>query len=220
MYCRHCFRKRLVGLVDSEVVVDWDRVAAYLRAHREVTNVLLSGGDPLILATDHLEAILRRLAGIRHLRYVRIGSRIPVVLPSRILDDNSLHGAFKAFASGGKQLYVTTQFNHPCELTSASIQSVKRLQEDGVIVNNQTVLLKWVNDCPSVMAELQTTLAHAGVIPYYVFQCRPVTAVMDEFQVPLHDACQLIGEARKQLDGLSKRFRFVMSHLTGKIEIW
>jgi len=219
VYCRHCFRKRLVGLVDNEVVVDWDPVVAYLRAHREVTNVLLSGGDPLTLATDHLEAILRRLARIPHLQYVRIGSRIPVVLPHRILDDDSLHAAFRAFASSGKQLYVTTQFNHPRELTATSIRSVQRLQADGVILNNQTVLLKGVNDCPSVMADLQAALARAGVIPYYIFQCRPVTAVMDEFQVPLHDACQLIDEARKQLDGLSKRFRFVMSHLTGKIEI-
>ncbi len=219
VYCRHCFRKRLVGLVENEVVVDWDRVVAYLTAHREVTNVLLSGGDPLMLTTDHLEDILRRLSRIPHLLYVRIGSRIPVVLPDRILDDDSLHEAFKAFASGEKRLYVTTQFNHPRELTSTSIQSVKRLQGDGVIVNNQTVLLKGVNDCSSVMAELQATLARIGVIPYYVFQCRPVTAVMDEFQVPLYDACHLIDEARKQLDGLGKRFRFVMSHLTGKIEV-
>jgi len=159
------------------------------------------------------------LAGISHLQYVRIGSRIPVVLPDRILDDDSLHVVFEAFASSGKQLYITTQFNHPRELTPTSIRSVKRLQEDGVIVNNQTVLLKGVNDCSSVMAELQAALAHAGVIPYYVFQCRPVSTVTDEFQVPFHDACHLIDEARKQLDGLSKRFRFVMSHLTGKIEI-
>lgn len=132
---------------------------AYLRTHREATNVLLSSGDPLILATDHLEDILHRLAEIPHLRYVRIGSRIPVVLPSRILDDDSLHEIFRTFASGGKQLYVTTQFNHPRELTSASIQPVKRLQADGVITNNQTVLLKGVNDHPSVMAELQAALA-------------------------------------------------------------
>ena len=169
VYCRHCFRKRLVVLADNEIVVDWDSVITYLTAHREVSNVLLSGGDLLILATDHLKDILHRLSGISHLRYVRIGSRIPVVLPNRILDDDSLHEAFKAFSSDGKQLYVTIQFNHPRELTSESIRSVKLLQEDGVIMNNQTVLLKGVNDCPSVMAELQAALARIGLIPYYGF---------------------------------------------------
>ena len=106
-------------------MVDWDRVTAYLGAHREVTNVLLSGGDALTLATDQIEDMLYRLAGISHLRYVRIDSRIPVVLPNRILDDDSLQAVFKAFASSGKQLHITTQFNHPRELTPTSIRSVK-----------------------------------------------------------------------------------------------
>uniref|UniRef100_UPI004055AE75 KamA family radical SAM protein n=1 Tax=Candidatus Electronema sp. TaxID=2698783 RepID=UPI004055AE75 len=219
VYCRHCFRKRLVGLAEDEVVTDWDKVTDYIRRHEEVTNVLLSGGDPLVLETALLQDILRRLAAIPHLRYVRIGTRVPVVLPERISGDPALLAAFREFLTCGKQLYITTQYNHPRELNPASLGAVDCLLRNKVLVNNQTVLLKGVNDDPAVLAELQAALASTGIIPYYVFQCRPVTAVKDGFQLPLRKACKIIDEARQQLDGLSKRFRFVMSHQTGKIEI-
>ena len=219
VYCRHCFRKRLIGVAENEIVTDWDSVIAYLRRHKEVTNVLLSGGDPLVLQTEYISSILHRLAAIDHLRYVRIGTRTPVVLPKRIAEDDALHTAFREFMAHGKQLYVTAQYNHARELTPASIQAVQRLQKNGVIVNNQAVLLRGVNDSPAVMAELQGELARTGIIPYYVFQCRPVSSVKEEFQVPLHEGCQIMDKTRHQLDGLSKRFRFVMAHPTGKIEI-
>ena len=219
VYCRHCFRKRLVGLADDEVVTDWDKAADYIQRHEEVTNVLLSGGDPLVLETALIQEILRRLAAVPHLRHVRIGTRVPVVLPERISGDPALREAFREFLACGKQLYITTQYNHPRELNPASLGAVSCLLRSGVLVNNQTVLLKGVNDDPAVMAELQAALASAGIIPYYVFQCRPVTAVKDGFQLPLRKACKIIDESRQQLDGLSKRFRFVMSHQTGKIEI-
>jgi KamA family protein len=220
VYCRHCFRKRLVGLVtEDEVVTDWDSVTAYIREHTEITNVLLSGGDPLVLQAAYLQDILQRLADIAHLQYVRIGTRVPVVLPQRITEDETLHDAFRKFSKHGKQLYVTTQYNHVRELTPESLSAVDRLREDGVIINNQTVLLKGVNDSPAALAELQIALSRSGIIPYYVFQCRPVTSVRDEFQVPLYKGCQIVDAARLRLDGLSKRFRFIMSHPTGKIEI-
>jgi KamA family protein len=219
VYCRHCFRKRLVGVKENEVVKDWQQITDYLLLHTEITNVLLSGGDPLILDTASLAEILQRLLAVPHLQYVRIGSRIPVVLPERIIEDQDLRQVFQDFLTSGKQLYLTTQYNHPRELTSTSLKAIRTLQGSGVIVNNQTVLLKGVNDNPVVMARLQTSLARYGIIPYYVFQCRPVTTVKDGFQVPLRKACRIIDETRQQLDGLSKRFRFVLSHPTGKIEI-
>ena len=219
VYCRHCFRKRLVGLAEDEVVTDWDSVTAYIKEHKEISNVLLSGGDPLVLQTAYLQDILQRLADIAHLRYVRIGTRVPVVLPQRITEGEALHGAFREFLRHGKQLYITAQYNHARELTPESLRAVRQLREDGVLVNNQTVLLKGVNDSPVALAELQSSLARHGIIPYYVFQCRPVTSVRDEFQVPLYEGCRIVDAARQRLDGLSKRFRFVMSHPTGKIEI-
>lgn len=219
VYCRHCFRKRLVGVAENEVVTDWDSVTAYIKKHKEITNVLLSGGDPLVLETAYLQEMLQRLAGIEHLQYVRIGTRIPVVLPQRITEDASLHEAFREFLTHGKQLYITTQYNHARELTPESRQAVRQLREDGLIINNQTVLLKGVNDNPVVLADLQISLSRNGVLPYYVFQCRPVTSVRDEFQVSFYKGCQIVDAARQRMDGLSKRFRFVMSHPTGKIEI-
>ena len=219
VYCRHCFRKRLIGVADDEVVTDWDKVIAYVREHKELTNVLLSGGDPLVLETAYLADILDRLAAIEHLQYVRIGTRTPVVVPQRISEDDALHETFRKFLSHGKQLYITAQYNHARELTPDSIQAVRRLRKSGIIINNQAVLLKGVNDSPDTLAELKIALAGAGVIPYYLFQCRPVTSVKEEFQVPLRTACAIVDEARSKLDGLSKRFRFVMAHPTGKIEI-
>ncbi|MCI5209598.1 MAG: KamA family radical SAM protein, partial [Candidatus Electrothrix sp. ATG2] len=212
-------RKRLIGVAEDEVVTDWDKVTAYLQEHKELTNVLLSGGDPLVLDTEYLADILDRLATIEHLQYVRIGTRTPVVVPQRITEDDALHDSFRKFLSHGKQLYITAQYNHARELTPASIEAVARLRENGIIVNNQAVLLKGVNDSPDAIADLMIALARAGVIPYYLFQCRPVTSVKDEFQVPLRTACRIVDEARSRLDGLSKRFRFVMAHPTGKIEI-
>jgi lysine 2,3-aminomutase len=219
VYCRHCFRKRLVGLAENEVVTDWDSVTAYIKEHKEITNVLLSGGDPLVLETLYLQDMLRRLADIAHIQYVRIGTRVPVVLPQRIIEDEALHEAFREFLRHGKQLYITTQYNHARELTLESRLAVKMVRQDGLIVNNQTVLLKGVNDSPEALAELQIALSNTGVLPYYVFQCRPVMSVRDAFQVPFYEGCQIVDAARQRLDGLSKRFRFVMSHPTGKIEI-
>lgn len=219
VYCRHCFRKRLIGVAEDEVVTDWDKVTAYLHEHKELTNVLLSGGDPLVLETEYLADILERLSAVEHLQYIRIGTRTPVVVPQRISEDDALHEHFRKFLSHGKQLYITAQYNHARELTPASIEAIARLRENGIIVNNQAVLLKGVNDSPDVLAELKIALARAGVIPYYLFQCRPVTSVKEEFQVPFSKACRIVDEARSGLDGLSKRFRFVMAHPTGKIEI-
>ena len=124
-----------------------------------------------------------------------------------------------ARANQEKRIYLTTQFNHPQEITEESIAAVRRLQAAGLVVNNQAVLLKGVNDEPTTLAQLLTNLTEIGVVPYYVFQCRPVRRVKEPFQLPLLTASDIIDETRAMLDGLSKRFRFAMSHKTGKIEI-
>ena len=219
MYCRHCFRKRLVGLTNDEVMSRFNEACNYIAAHPEVNNVLISGGDSFFLPTEVLGYFLAELTRIPHLNYIRFGSRMAVTFPSRILNDPELLEMFKAYSSRNRRIYLHTQFNHPREITRESIKAVNRVIKAGVIMNNQTVLLRGVNDDAEVLADLQSSLVRIGVNPYYVFQCRPVKRVKSHFQVPLAEGYRIVAKARGMLDGLSKRFRYAMSHERGKIEI-
>ena len=218
VYCRHCFRRRLVGRSNQETVRDIDDVAAYIDAHTEITNVLISGGDALMNGRKTLYSYLEAFAEISHLKTVRLGTRIPVVLPQRITHDEELLGIFETF-SMRKQLHVVTQFNHPAEITPESRAAVRALLAAGVPIRNQTVLLRGVNDDPATLVQLMDGLVEIGVAPYYVFQCRPTVGVKNRFQVPLQAGFAIVEEARMSLNGLAKSFRFVMSHDAGKIEV-
>jgi len=219
MYCRHCFRKRMVGLTNDEVMSRFDEAYEYIGAHPEVNNVLISGGDSLILPTQVIAHLLEKLTRLPHLDYIRFGTRMVLAYPDRILKDDELVEVFKAYSKKDRRIYLSTQFNHPNEITEQSTEAVSRFIESGVIVNNQTVLLKGVNDTPETLANLQKNLVRIGVNPYYVFQCRPVKRVKNHFQVPLAEGYRIVDEARGMLDGVSKRFRYAMSHEKGKIEI-
>jgi len=218
-YCRHCFRKRLVGLPNQEVIRRFEMATRYIRAHEEIDNVLITGGDPLILPTRVIERMLEMLTDIKHLNFIRFGSRVPVTFPERIVEDEEFLDMLKVYSLNDRRCYVVTQFNHPREITSQSIEAVDRLIGSGVPVNNQTVLLKGVNDDPETMAKLQNKLIGIGVNPYYIFQCRPVKRVKHHFQVPLYRGYEIIEGAKRKLNGHSKRFKYIMSHRTGKIEI-
>jgi len=219
MYCRHCFRKRMVGLTNDEVMSSFNEAYEYIGAHPEVNNVLISGGDSLILPTQVIAHLLEKLTRLPHLDYIRFGTRMVLAYPDRILKDDELVEVFKAYSKKDRRIYLSTQFNHPNEITEQSTEAVSRFIESGVIVNNQTVLLKGVNDTPETLANLQKNLVRIGVNPYYVFQCRPVKRVKNHFQVPLAEGYRIVDEARGMLDGVSKRFRYAMSHEKGKIEI-
>jgi lysine 2,3-aminomutase len=219
MYCRHCFRKRLVGLPTEEVLRRFEDAARYIEQHEEISNVLITGGDPLILATSVVERFLSRLAGIGHLEFVRIGSRTPVTFPQRILDDETLQRVLARYTRPDRRLYIVTQYNHPAEITETSLRAVARLMAVGLCFLNQTVLLRGVNDDPQVLADLQAKLAARGISPYYVFQCRPVKRVKRFFQLPLDESYRIVEAAKAVLPGPCKRFRFVMSHRTGKVEV-
>lgn len=219
MYCRHCFRKRLVGVNTEEVIQDLPSAVDYIRSHVEINNVLITGGDPFVLPNERIEEFLTALAPIEHLDYIRFGTRVPVTFPKRILSDENLLSILQSHSNKKQRLYVVTQFNHPKEITKKSTQACKQLQEAGIIVSNQTVLLKGINDDSDVLARLQRGLVQIGVVPYYVFQCRPVKRVKKQFQVPLYEGCKIIEETWAKLDGHTKRFRFIMSHPSGKIEI-
>jgi KamA family protein len=218
MYCRHCFRKRMVGYSQDEIMNRLDMTIDYLKQHEEVNNVLLSGGDSFCLKTETIEEYLMRMKEVEHLDFIRFGTRSPVVFPQRIYGDEKLLNVLKEVAKE-KKVSVVTQFNHPVELTEEAQKAINALIEAGVSVNNQTVLLKGINDDPEILAELLNKLVRFGVNPYYVFQCRPVKFVKSSFQLPLIESSRIIEEARKKLNGFSKRFKFIMSHKRGKIEI-
>ena len=218
MYCRHCFRKRLVGLSEEELNKRVDEVASYVKDHREISNVLVSGGDALLNPNHIVERYLRELSAVEHLDFIRFGSRVPVTLPERIYGDQEFLDMFAHYAQK-KALYLVTQFNHPRELTPQAVRALRAMIQRGVQVRNQTVLLRGVNDSGQVLGELLSRLTRVGVVPYYVFQCRPVTGVKDRFQVPIEEGIRIVDAAKARQNGFGKSIRYAMSHPRGKIEI-
>lgn len=218
MYCRHCFRKRLVGLSNEEVVDHLDEIVDYINEHTEINNVLISGGDSFLNSNEIIKKYLDRLTAIPHLDFIRFGTRTPVVLPSRISKDTELLNLFKNY-SEKKHLVVVTQFNHPNELTKEAKEAINALIDANVTIRNQTVLLKDINDDSKVLGELLSSLTANGVFPYYVFQCRPVVGVKNHFQVPFKDGIKIVEGAKSMQNGLGKAFRYCLSHPSGKIEI-
>ena len=218
MYCRHCFRKRMVGASSEEIANQLPAMADYVRSHKEINNVLISGGDAFLNSNETILKYLRYFAAIPTLDFIRFGTRIPVVLPQRIYEDDELLRILENY-NEKKQIIIVTQFNHPRELTPEAIQAIRDLRNVGCIIRNQTVLLKGVNDDPEVLASLMNGLVACGMIPYYIFQCRPVQGVKNQFQVPFVRGIDIVENAKKQMNGQAKSVRFAMSHPTGKIEI-
>lgn len=218
MYCRHCFRKRLVGLSDKEIAKYFDKIMEYIEGHTEISNVLISGGDAFLNSNEVIEKYLERLCRMEHIDFIRFGTRTPVVLPMRITEDKELLDILQRYSSK-KQIYVITHFNHPNEITRESKAAVQALLHVGIPVRNQAVLLKGINDSPQVLGTLLKRLTAAGVLPYYVFQCRPVSGVKNQFQVPLKQGFKIVEEAKNMQNGMGKNFRYVLSHEAGKIEI-
>jgi len=217
MYCRHCFRKRLVGLPNDQTVQNFKGAADYIASHPEISNVVVSGGDPMMLPTSILREMLDTLRDIPHLNFVRIGTRTPVVYPLRYQDDELIE--YLADFNRDKTLFVPTHFNHPNEITEQSTEAVSRLRSAGIAVNNQAVLLRGINDDEDTLVELMSGLTRIGVNPYYLYQCMPVSRVRHHFQVPLKQGVDMVDRARNRLDGYAKRFKFILGHDIGKIEI-
>ena len=216
--CRYCFRKRV--FMDSRRTRLRNIPAAiqYVRQHTEITNVLLTGGDPLVLKTSELENIIHQLRTIDHVEIIRIGTKIPAFNPFRILDDPTLPEMIETYSTGHKKIYIMTHFVHPRELTEQAINSVHLMQKAGALIANQTPLIRELNDNPHVLAELFGKLSFIGAVPYYIFQCRPSLG-NKPYTVPIKEGYRIIEQAKALVSGLAKRLRFVMSHSTGKIEI-
>lgn len=217
-YCRFCFRKRLFMHENEEVVRDVSHGIEYIKEHPEITEVLVTGGDPLLMSTRQLRRLIRQLREIDHVQIIRIGSKIPAFNPYRIINDPELVGLFKVCSTPERRIYIMCHFNHPRELSPQAIEGLNILRSAGVITVNQTPLLSGVNDDPDVLAELFRKCSSCGVPPYYVFQCRP-TVGNHVFSMPLERAYQVFETAKMKCSGLAKRARLTMSHETGKIEV-
>lgn len=218
-YCRFCFRKRLFkDDVESEISLNVTEGLAYIAAHPEINNVLLTGGDPLVLSTGRLDKVLTELRKIPHVKIIRLGSKMVAFEPMRVYDDPKLLEVLAKHSRPDARIYVMCHYNHPRELTGQALDCLAALQGAGVITVNQTPILRGVNDTPTVMAELLSRLSWAGVTPYYFFQNRPV-AGNSGFVVPLKEAYGVVEAAKAATSGLGKRVKFVMSHASGKIEV-
>ena len=217
MHCRHRFRRRIVGHSNQQTLRNFAGALQYIAEHPKINNVILSGGDPLTLATPVLQKMLEGLAKIDHVDFVRIGTRIPVTYPLRIFDE-ALTDALRAFAER-KALYIATHYNHVREITPTSTDAIKRLRLCGATINNQAVLLRGVNDSAEDIAQLMNRLLSIGVNPYYLYQCMPVSRVRHHFQLPLRQGIAIVDKAKAQLSGYGKRFKYIIGHDIGKLEI-
>jgi lysine 2,3-aminomutase len=165
-YCRYCTRSRLVSnAAGYDFHPEYDKQIAYIREHHEIRDVLLSGGDPLLLSDDKLESLLKQLRAIPHVEFLRIGTRIPIFLPQRITPE--LCAMLKKY----HPLFMSVHSNHPRELTTEVREALGRLADAGIPLGNQSVLLRHVNDDAAVLRALFQKLLMCRVRPYYLYQC-------------------------------------------------
>jgi lysine 2,3-aminomutase len=195
IYCRFCTRKRLVGKPGFLKKGELDRVVEYLKRHSEVRDIILSGGDPLLLPDHLLERILKALRGIPHLELIRIGSRVPGSLPDRITPE--LCAMLKRY----HPIYMNLHFNHPDELTAEVKAACERLADAGIPLGAQTVLLKGVNDDPAVMMRLVHQLLLARVKPYYLYQA-DLTRGTNHFRTSVETGLEIIKALQGHTTGM------------------
>ena len=217
-YCRYCFRKRLFMDENDEATNDVSEGLRYIAAHPEVTNVLLTGGDPLLMSTRRLVEIFEALRAIPHVQVIRLGSKMPAFDPYRVLNDAELQAAFRTYSTPSQRIYLMAHFDHPRELTEEAIRGIDTCIRNGIICVNQCPLIKGINDDPDVLAEMYSKLSYIGCPPYYLFQGRP-TAGNEPYEVPMVEGWSIFQKALTRGSGLARRARYCMSHETGKIEI-
>ncbi|MBP6365523.1 L-lysine 2,3-aminomutase [bioreactor metagenome] len=195
MYCRHCTRRRFAGQKDDETPADYIQKAIdYIAATPQVRDVLLSGGDALMVSDAKLESIIKRLRAIPHVEIIRIGSRVPVVCPQRITD--KLVDMLKQY----HPIWLNTHFNHPNEITKESIAACERMANAGIPLGNQSVLLRGVNDCVNIMKRLVHSLVKMRVRPYYIYQC-DLSMGLEHFRTPVSKGIEIIEGLRGHTSG-------------------
>ena len=195
MYCRHCTRRRFAGQKDDESPADKiEKCIEYVERTPTVRDVLLSGGDALMVSDEKLEYIISRLRAIPHVEIIRIGSRTPVVCPQRITDD--LVNMLKKY----HPIWLNTHFNHPNEVTEESAAACAKLANAGIPLGNQSVLLRGVNDCVNVMKRLVHALVKMRVRPYYIYQC-DLSMGLEHFRTPVSKGIEIIEGLRGHTSG-------------------
>ncbi|MDX9859623.1 MAG: KamA family radical SAM protein [Rhodospirillales bacterium] len=196
-YCRYCTRSRMVGEAGGDYqfsVSQWDRALAYIEAHPQIRDVLLSGGDPLTIADDKLDYLLGRLRAIKHVEFIRLGSKVPTVLPMRIT--KSLTWMLRKH----HPLWISIHVTHPNEMTPEVTEAYARLADAGIPLGSQTVLLKGINDSVDTMKRLMHGLLMRRVKPYYLYQCDPITGSA-HFRTPVAKGIEIIQGLRGHTTG-------------------
>jgi lysine 2,3-aminomutase len=213
VYCRHCLRKEtMVGKPDREY--SEEKIAEgidYIRAHPEIRDVLLTGGDPLMMADDRVESILSRIRAIPSVEVVRIGSRTPCTLPQRITPE------LCRMLAKYHPLYLNTQFNHPKEITPQAEEACARLTSAGIPLGNQSVLMAGINDDLETMRTLCTELMRIRVRPYYIYQCQTLTGTK-HFRTPIEQGIELMTGLQGHISGLAVP-KYLLDTPYGKIPI-
>lgn len=195
-FCRYCTRSRMVGGTNEYTfkVSQWEQAAQYIEAHSEIRDCLLSGGDPLTISDDKLEWLLARLRKIKHLEFLRIGTKVPVVMPQRIT--KQLTKMLKKY----HPLWMSIHFTHPDELTPEVVASCSRLADAGIPLGSQTVLLKGINDDVTTMKSLMLGLLKMRVKPYYLYQCDPISG-SSHFRTSVEKGLEIIRGLRGHTTG-------------------
>lgn len=195
MYCRYCTRRRMVGEEMPPMSIErFEEAYKYIKSKRSIRDVLISGGDPLMLNTEHLEYYLKKLRSISHIDIIRLGTRVPVTLPMRV--DKDLASMLKKY----HPVYMSIHFSHPKEVTPDVRDACTIFADAGVPLGSQTVLLKGVNDKPSVMKRLMHELMRTRVRPYYIYQCDPVIGT-GHFRTPVSVGINIMEKLRGHTSG-------------------
>ena len=197
MFCRHCQRRRLIGESDRiESEANVSAAIEYIRNTREIRDVLITGGDPMMLPDELLEKIISRIREIPHVEIIRIGTRVPVTMPQRITPE--LAEMLKKY----HPLYINTQFNHPGELTEDAVRACERLADAGIPIGNQMVFLKGINNDKYIVQLLNEGLLKARVRPYYIFHPKQVTGTK-HFQITVEEGLKIMEYLRGHTSGLA-----------------
>ncbi len=212
MYCRHCTRKRLwKNKFTGLSVRDIEMAVHYLCQNKQIREVVVSGGDPLVLSSSKLDFILSSLSRVENIEVIRIGTRAPVVMPQRV--DETLCQVLSKYPN----LWINVQFNHPREITPQSTEACRKLQACGIPMSNQSVLLRGINDTPEIMKQLCQKLQSIRVRPYYLYQCDPVVGAT-HFRTSIWEGIEIIEKMRGHTGGMCVP-TFVVDGVEGKGKI-
>lgn len=215
-YCRFCFRKRLFISGNDDTINDLSEALEYIKSHKEIKNVLVTGGDPFITGSKKITDFLSSLAEIEHLQFIRVGSKMLAFNPYIFLNTDLVERL--SAVNMRKKLKIMAHFNHPNEITDITKEAVKKILKSGIMIYNQTPIVRGINDSAEAITKLIESLIAIDIIPYYFFQMRP-TAGNFNYSVPINKVLEILNSAFSSMPGVFKNLKYAMSHKTGKIEI-